>query len=136
MKISKGKLKIYGHVYLHLGFPKWLNSKEYAYQSRRHGFDSWVRKIPWRRKGQLTPVFLPGNSHGQRSLGDYSPWSHKESDMTEATRQQQLSACGSESWATRACNIPRYQRLIFLPISYGTKRMSVSQRLFLGTLVQ
>ena len=32
------------------------------------GFDPWVRKIPWRRKWQLTPVFLPGKSHGQRSL--------------------------------------------------------------------
>ena len=40
---------------------------------RRHGFDPWVRKIPWRRKWQLTPVFLPGKSHGQRSLAGYSP---------------------------------------------------------------
>ena len=37
----------------------------------------------WRRKWQLTPVFLPGASHGQRSLAGYSPWGHKESDMTE-----------------------------------------------------
>ena len=42
-------------------------------------------KIPWRRKWQLTPVFLPGESHGQRSLVGYSPWGHKESDTTEAT---------------------------------------------------
>ena len=41
------------------------------------GFESRVRKIPWRRKWQTTPVFLPGNSHGQRSLADYSPWGHK-----------------------------------------------------------
>ena len=41
-------------------------------------------KIPWRRKWQSTPVFLPGKSHGQRSLVVYSPWGHKESDMTEA----------------------------------------------------
>ena len=40
----------------------------------RHEFDPWVRKIPWRRKWQPTPVFLPGKSHGQRSLGGYSPW--------------------------------------------------------------
>ena len=46
-------------------------------------FDPWVRKIPWRRKGQPTPVFLPGESHGQRSLVGYSPWGPKESDMTE-----------------------------------------------------
>ena len=37
-------------------------------------FDPWVRKISWRRKWQPTPVFLPGKSHGQRSLADYSPW--------------------------------------------------------------
>ena len=46
-------------------------------------FDSWVRKIPWRRKWQSTPVFLPGESHGQRSLVGYSPWGHKELDTTE-----------------------------------------------------
>ena len=38
--------------------------------------------FPWRRKWQLTPVFLPGESHGQRSLAGYSPWGHRESDMT------------------------------------------------------
>ena len=52
-------------------------------QCRRSGFDSWVRKISWRRKWQLTPLFLPGKSQGQRNLVGYSPWSHKESDMTE-----------------------------------------------------
>ena len=41
------------------------------------------REGPWRRKWQSTPVLLPGKSHGQRSLVDYSPWSRKESDMTE-----------------------------------------------------
>ena len=42
-----------------------------------------VGKIPWRRAQQPTPVFLPGESHGQRSLAGYSPWDHKESDRTE-----------------------------------------------------
>ena len=50
--------------------------------SRRPGFDPWVGKIPWRRKWQPSPVFLPGESHGQRSLAGYSPWGHKESDAT------------------------------------------------------
>ena len=49
------------------------------------GFNPWVCKIPWRRKWQPTPVFLPEKSHGQRSLEGYSPWGHTESDMTEAT---------------------------------------------------
>ena len=42
-------------------------------------------KIPWRRKWQPIPVFLPGKSHGQRSLVSYSPWGHKEPNMTEHT---------------------------------------------------
>ena len=41
---------------------------------KRHGFDPWVRKIPWDGKWQPTPVFLPGKSHGQRSPAGYSPW--------------------------------------------------------------
>ena len=52
--------------------PGWLSDKECMCQCRRHGFDSWVRKISWRRKLQSTPVFLPGKSHGQKSLAGYS----------------------------------------------------------------
>ena len=52
---------------------------------KRHRSDPWVGKILWRRKRQPTPVFLPGDSHRQRSLVGYSLWHHKESDMTEAT---------------------------------------------------
>ena len=44
---------------------------------------SGVGKIPWRREWQPTPVFLPGEFHGQRSLAGYGLWGHKESDMTE-----------------------------------------------------
>ena len=45
--------------------------------------ETWVGKIPWRRKWLPTPVFWPGEFHGQRSLAGYSPWGHKESDTTE-----------------------------------------------------
>ena len=68
------------------GLPREHSDKELTCQHRRHGrlgFDPWVRKIPWRRKWQPTPVFLPGESHGQRSLEGYSPWGCKESDTTE-----------------------------------------------------
>ena len=47
------------------------------------GFNFWIRKIPWRKNWQPTPVFLPGEFHGQRSLAGYSPWDCKESDTTE-----------------------------------------------------
>ena len=50
---------------------------------RRCRFDPWVRKSPWSRKWQPILVFLPGKSHGQKSLVGYSPWSCKELDMTE-----------------------------------------------------
>ena len=68
--------------------PKWCYGKEPACQHRRHkrcGFNPWVGKIPWRRAWQPTPVFLPGESHGHRSLVGYRPWGSTESDMTEAT---------------------------------------------------
>ena len=48
-------------------------------------FDPWVRKIAWRKAEQPTPLFLPGESQGQRSLAGYSPSGRKESDTTEAT---------------------------------------------------
>ena len=50
---------------------------------RETGFDLWVGKTPWRRKWQPTPVLLPEKFHGLRSLVGYSPWRHKELDMTE-----------------------------------------------------
>ena len=53
-------------------------------QCRRPEFNSWIRKIPWRRKWQPTPLSLPGKSYGQRrSLVGYSPQGCKELDMTE-----------------------------------------------------
>ena len=48
-----------------------------------YGFYPWVGKTPWRRAWQLTPVSLPGESHGQRSLVGCSPWGCKESGTTE-----------------------------------------------------
>ena len=57
---------------------------------RRLRFDPWVRKIPWRRKWQPTPVFLTGKFHGWKSLAGYSPWSCNESDMTEHTHTQAI----------------------------------------------
>ena len=69
-----------------LGFPCGSSGKESTCQCRRlrrHGFDSWVWKIPWRKKWQPTPIFLPGKSHGWRSLVGYSPWCCKELYTTE-----------------------------------------------------
>ena len=77
--------------------PRRLSGKEPVCQCRRPRFDPWVRKIPRRRKWQATPVFLPGKSHGQRSLAGYHPWSRKELDTTEQPSMHmdfQWSVCG------------------------------------------
>ena len=48
-----------------------------CWSQKRCSFDSWVRKIPWKRAWQPTPIFLPRESYGQRSLASYSPWGHR-----------------------------------------------------------
>ena len=58
----------------------WL--RRICLQCRRRKFHPCIRKIPWKRERQPTPVSLPGESHGQRSLEDHSPWGHKESNTT------------------------------------------------------
>ena len=74
-----------------LGLPWWLRQQSICLQCRRPGFDPCVGKILWRRQWQLTPVLLPGESHGQRSLISYSPWDRKELDTTE--RFSLFSSC-------------------------------------------
>ena len=56
-----------------IGLPRWLSDKESTCQCRRHKFDPRVGKIPWSRKWQPIPVFLPGKSNGERSLASYCP---------------------------------------------------------------
>ena len=86
---------VYGHS--QIGLPRWLSGKESTCQCtihRRFRFDPWVGKSPWRRKWQPTLVFLPGESHGQRSLAVYSPWGHKWVRQDWATKQQQHEQYG------------------------------------------
>ena len=64
------------------------NETRISLQCKWPEFDPWIRKIPWRREWPPTPVFLPGEFHGQSSLTGYSLWGHKESDVSE---QQTLS---------------------------------------------
>ena len=69
----------------------WLGGKEATCQCKRPGFDPWVRKIPWRRKWQATPVSLPGESHQEGSLVGYSPQGRKELDMTKQLKNSNCS---------------------------------------------
>ena len=81
-----------GHCSSHfLGLPWWLRWERICLPCRRPGFNSWVRKILWRREWQPTPVFLPEESHGQRSQGGYSAWDCQESDMTKRIKHTPLS---------------------------------------------
>ena len=75
--------------------PRWLSGKESTCQSRRPGFDPWVGKMPWRRKWQPTLLFLPGESHRQRSLAGYCPWGHKRVRHNRMMKQQWHTL---ESW--------------------------------------
>ena len=77
--ISKTKEKIL----LRTKVPGGSDGKRICLQYGRPRFDHWVCKIPWGREWQPTPVFLPGESHGQRSLAGCNPWGHKELDTTE-----------------------------------------------------
>ena len=77
-------------------------------------FDSWVGKISPRRERQLTPVFLPGEFHGQRSLVGYSPWGHKESDMTEQLNVHFLrEERGKVCFFNKNVKLPEFTRQMF-----------------------
>ena len=89
--------------------PWWLSGKEITCQWRRQGFNLWVRKIPWSSKWQPTPVFLPGEYHGQRSLVGYSPCGCKRVRLDSVNKQQQKS--------NKTCILPlhlgtRFERLL------------------------
>ena len=80
------------------GLPLWLSWQRICLQCGRPGFDPWIGKIPWRRERLPTPVFWPREFHGL-----YSPWGHKESDMTE-----QLSLSLEKLQSTRIKNPGRF----------------------------
>ena len=76
---------------LSMWLPWWLSGKE----PRSHGFNSWIGKIPWRRKWQPIPEFLPGEFHGQRTLAGYTPWGCKASDTIEQLTLTHQGICYS-----------------------------------------
>ena len=92
LELHFSRRNIFGHslaVQWLGGFPGSASGKEPAYQGRgfkRCEFDPWVGKIPWRWEWQPTPVFLPGESRGQRSLVGYSLWGLKRLSMRTSTR--------------------------------------------------
>ena len=90
---------MFSNIYGFLGGARGKEPTCQCKRRKRGRFDPWVRKIPWRRKWQPTPVFLPGGeSHGQRSLGSYGPWGRKRVGHDLATKQQQQQKLLIPSW--------------------------------------
>ena len=88
------------------GLPGGTSGKEPTCHRKRQGFNSWVGKIPWRRKWQPTLVFLPGKFHGHWRLLGCSPWGHQELDMGE-----QLST--HFHYLSNKYNLPRASIFLF-----------------------
>ena len=104
-------------------FPGGVSDKEPACQCRRckrHGFDPWAGKIPWRKAWQHTPVFLIGESHGQRSLAGYSPSDHTELDMTQAT-QHVFYLENIQSYTTAFQHFWHYNRFWYFSLPCSSK---------------
>ena len=100
------------------GLPWWLSSKEPACQYRRCRFNPWVGKVSWRRKWQPAPVFLPGESHGQRSLAGYS----------SGVAESQTRPSTGSSWAA-STTLQSYSLYLF----FTTIFLSDSGDIFLST---
>ena len=102
------------HLFSPGGKPQWLSGQRIHLQFRRHkrhGFNHWVMKIPWRRAQQPTPVFMPGKSNGQRSLAGCNPKGHQESDTTEQLSMHTQStspifSCNHSSFLPFSCPHP------------------------------
>ena len=80
--------RIYSKIQVIIGFPRWQSGKQSTCQFRRRrrpGFHPWVGKTPWSRKCQPTPVFSPGESHGQRRLAGHSPLGLKSQTRLSTT---------------------------------------------------
>ena len=86
--------------------PLWLRWWRICLQCGRPKFEPWVRKILWKRAWLTTPVFLPGEFHGQRSLAGYSPWDHKEVDTTE-----QLTHTHTHTHTGSLCSIKKGRKI-------------------------
>ena len=89
MLFSFFRILKYKHVSIFRGFPGGSMIKNLLTMQERR-LDPCVAKIPWRRKWQPTPVFLPGGSHGHRSLADYSPWDHRRMINNLTAKQYHL----------------------------------------------
>ena len=95
----------------------------------RCGFNSWVREIPWIRKWQPTPVFLPGESHGQRTLVSYSPWGREIKRCLLLGRKvmTNLESILKRRDITLPTNVRLVKALVFPVVMYGCESWTVKK---------
>ena len=121
--------KIFWTSYVcHMGFSGGWVGKESACHCRRHKrhwFNPCVRKIPWSRKWQPTPVILLQKSHGQKSLAGYNPWSHKESDMTPRLNNTYMYSYISYIFFTKYLCIVKKALMVLENMYVGINRILV-----------
>ena len=106
-RVTKSQARL-SHFIFFLGFPCGSDGDEFACNAGNLSLIPGLGRFPWRREWLPTPVFLPGKSHGQRSLVGYSSRGHKESDMTEQLKQGQFSVL------SRMCSyVPKVLLLVY-----------------------
>ena len=103
-----------------MGLPIWISGKESPCQAGDSSLIPWVENIPWRRKWQVTPVFLLGESHGQRSLAAFDTWGRKRVGQHLATERQQ----GQQTCCMRSM----YHAYSFLPPLLGSSMIYYCMR--------
>ena len=127
---------------MYLGFPGGSAGKVCAYNVGDPGFHPWVGKIPWRWAWQLTSIFLPGESHGQRSLVGYSPQGPKESNMTEHVLSFSCMylyvynhTCILNNFCNLLFNVSLYNFIMHCPIPIIIVTLALTVFLFLGVKI-
>ena len=104
----------YSILFFLMGLHRRLSGKEPACQCKRGRFHPWVWKIPWRREWQPTPIFLPGESHGQRNLAGYSSWGCRV--RHNLVIKQQI---GGGGWGRRMGNLMTQQHILLSSCQYA-----------------
>ena len=119
---------LFGAPYVNgIGLPRWLSSKESTCQCSRCGFNLWVRKIPWRRKRQPTLLFLPGKSHGQRSLAtkqQQREWHYSIGNLLQGHNLCNPNLVWQSFWQPSLCSRFRLFKGTFYTNITGCRRTS------------
>ena len=113
---------------------QWVKNPFAMQDDRRHVFGPWIRKIPWRRKWQPTPVFLPEKSYGHRSLAGYGPWGRRVRHdlvswcLSVCLKQQQyysvLTLNDQQFYSSRVFSLVAFQKILLLLLLFHNNKVS------------